>query len=358
MQWGGKVQADQYDYRLDEPYLQLESQEGDDFLLSASSHVGAEWNWRDRLTVEPSIGGQALFEWEGISIDPRLRLSYQPGGRGSMSITAATGLYHQITTGLTDERDAGSTFRIWQPSPFRNNPLQAYHGLLGWNQRIFPGLRFSVEGWYKEFRDLSVPRWTPIVRFNTNLARSDGTAYGADLSLQYNRGPVRVDLNYGYGNVTYRASEDRLGAWIDEPVVEYSPPHDVRHKVGVSSSVETDWFTANVRWQFTTGLPFTKVYAYDTMLEIRGLRDLPTEVVGVPRALYQRPYGGRFPPYHRLDASVQRTLSLSPGVDLSATAGAINAYDRANVFYIDIFTLDRVDQLPLIPYVSLEVNFQ
>jgi hypothetical protein len=149
-----------------------------------------------------------------------------------------------------------------------------------------------------------------------------------------------------------------LGAWVDEPVVEYTPPHDLRHKVGATANVETDWGTANVRWQFSTGLPFTRVYGYDTMLEIRGQRDLPTEVVGIPRALYQRPYGGRLPPYHRLDVSLQRTFSLTSGVDLSASAGAMNAYDRANVFYVDIFTLDRVDQLPVLPYLSFEVQFQ
>lgn len=356
VQWGGKVQADKYDYRLDEPFLRLGAEEHDDFLLSASTHVAAEWRWDDRLTVQPSIGGQALFAWEGLSVDPRIRLSYQPGGAETVSFTAATGIYHQITTGITDERDAGSTFRIWQPSPFRNRPLQAYHALLGWDQRVLPGLRFSVEGWYKTFRDLAVPEWTPIVRFNTTLARADGRAYGTDLSLRYRQGSVRLGLNYGYGNVTYQASEERLGAWVGDPIVEYSPPHDVRHKVGVTSSLETDVLTANVRWQFTTGLPFTRIYAYDTWLEIRGLRSSPTQVVGIPRALYQQPYRGRLPPYHRFDASVQRTVSLSSSVDLSAKAGAMNAYDRRNVFYIDIFTLDRVDQLPVIPYVSLKFS--
>jgi len=353
--WGGQVQADKYDFGLNEPFLGLGTEREDRFLLSAATHVATEWT-TGSLSVEPSLGAQALFAWEGLSLDPRLRLSYRPGGSERTTLTAAGGLYHQIVTGLTDERDAGSTFRIWQPSPFRDRPLQARHALLGWHQQVGEPLRISAEGWYKQFRDLPVPRWTPIVRFNTNLARADGSAGGVDLSLQYRRDPLRVQLNYGYGQVTYRASEEQLGAWVDEPVVEYSPPHDRRHKLGVTASLETAWFTTDVRWQYSTGLPYTQVYGYDTLLEVRGLRDRPTQVVGTPRALYRRPYDARLPAYHRLDVSLRRTVDLGPNLSLSVEGGAINAYDRANVFYIDIFTLDRVDQLPLIPYLSFELD--
>jgi hypothetical protein len=49
---------------------------------------------------------------------------------------------------------------------------------------------------------------------------------------------------------------------------------------------------------------------------------------------------------------------VAPAVRLSAEAGAINGYSRSNVFYIDLFTLDRVDQLSLIPYLSFRVDLQ
>jgi hypothetical protein len=42
-------------------------------------------------------------------------------------------------------------------------------------------------------------------------------------------------------------------------------------------------------------------------------------------------------------------------VELTAEAGAINAYNRSNLFYVDIFTQERVDQLPILPYLSLTV---
>lgn len=356
IRWGGNVQADKYDFSFDENFLGVTSE--DQFFLRASTHVGADWEWNDRIEVEPSLGVLSHFEWEGVSIDPRLRFSYRPGGSERTKLSTAGGIYHQMATGVTDERDAGSTFQVWMPTPFSNRPQHARHALLGWEQLVGSTLRLSVEGWYKQLRDLPVPRWTPLVRFNTNLVRADGTAYGTDLSLEYNWGPLRLNVNYGYGKTTYRASEDQLGAWVNEPIVEYSPPHDLRHKLGVTTRLEAeDWFTANVRWQYSSGLPFTQVYGYDTMLEVRGLRDSPYNVAGVPRALYDRPYGARLPAYHRLDVSLQRAFALTSTVDLSAEAGAINAYDRANIFYIDIFTLDRVNQLSLLPYLSLEARF-
>lgn len=355
LRWTAKVRADQYSFNLDEFALGVTAE--DQFLITTTTHLGAELEWGETFTMTPSVGGQFPISYAPPSVEPRLRLSYRPNGSTRTKFTAAGGLYFQFVAGLTDERDAGSAFQILKPTPFQDTPSQAVHAVLGWDQQIGVPLRFSIEGWYKDLQDLPVPRWTPIVRFNTNLARADGTAFGADVSLQYNRDPVRLELTYGYGQLTYRAADDRLGAWVDEPIVEYSPPYDLRHKFGIATTVDGDWGTASARWQYSSGLPFTSVYGFDTLLEIRGRRETPFHNIGTPRTLYHRAYDAQLPPYHRLDASIARTISLTSNASLSVEAGAINAYDRANVFYVDIFTLDQVDQLSLIPYLAFEVNF-
>ncbi|UCG87995.1 MAG: hypothetical protein JSW71_05475, partial [Gemmatimonadota bacterium] len=38
-------------------------------------------------------------------------------------------------------------------------------------------------------------------------------------------------------------------------------------------------------------------------------------------------------------------------------AGVINAYDQQNIFYYDLFTGRRLDQLPLAPYASLTLRY-
>lgn len=351
VRWSIKARADKYEFGLDEPFLGVRAE--NQFLLTTSTHLGAELTWNDRVTVNPSIGAQFPISLGGTSIEPRLHLSYRPGGSSRMKLTAAGGLYRQFIVGITDERDAGSTFQALVPTPFQDRPLQSVHALLGWNQQLWRDLYVSVEGWYKKLKDLPVPQWSTLVQFNTDLTPADGTAYGADLSLQYDRGPMRLGLSYGYSKVTYEAA-----VWRGGSPIEFPPPHDLRHKLGLTASLETDWLTASARWQYSSGLPFTSVYGYDTMLQVRGLRDTPSEDVGTPRAFFEQAYGARLPPYHRLDFSLTRSIDISPSVSLSAEAGAINAYDRANVFYVDIFTLDRVDQLPLIPYLSLKINLR
>jgi hypothetical protein len=349
------MQADQYDFGLEEPFLQFQSEER--FLLKGALHMGAEWEWDDSFFINPSVAAQIPMSWGELSLEPRLRTSYRPGGSENTKFTAGGGYYYQFISGISDERDAGSSFQVWTPTPFENHPLQAIHGLLGWNQRLLPSLHLSLEGWYKKLQNLPVPEWTPVARFNTNLVRADGTAFGADFSAQYERGPLRLSLTYGYGQITYHAARSTLGGWVDEPVVEYTPPHDLRHKVGLTASIDVNQFTAGVKWEYSSGLPMTKVYGFDTMLEIRGLRDLPFQDVGTPRALYNRPYSSRLPAYHRLDVSLERQFDLSPTLGLTTEAGAINAYDRANVFYVDIYSLDRVDQLPVLPYLTFQLTF-
>lgn len=355
LRWTAKVRADQYNYDLREPTLGITTE--DQFLITGTTHLEAELEWSDSFTMTPSIGAQFPIYYASPSVEPRLRLSYRPNGSTRTKLTAAGGLYHQFVAGVTDERDAGSSFQVLLPTPFEDRPSQAIHALLGWDQQFGKTFRTSLEGWYKDLQNIPVPRWTPIVRFNTNLARANGTAFGVDLSLQYNQGPVQLGVTYGYGQVTYRAAEDRLGAWANESIVEYSPPYDLRHKLGITATIDADWGAASARWQYGSGLPFTSVYGFDTLLEIRGRRDTPFTNIGTPRTLFQRAYDSRLPPYHRLDVSFERSIALSSSVSLLVEAGAINAYDRANVFYVDIFTLDQVNQLSLIPYLSFEVSF-
>jgi hypothetical protein len=107
-----------------------------------------------------------------------------------------------------------------------------------------------------------------------------------------------------------------------------------------------------------TGRPFTQAYGYDTLPILRGLEDQVDRDVGIPRLLYDEPYNARLPTYHRLDLSAERTFTLSPRVGLTAEAGAINAYNRSNLFYVDIFTQERVDQLPFLPYLSFTVSLR
>jgi hypothetical protein len=66
---------------------------------------------------------------------------------------------------------------------------------------------------------------------------------------------------------------------------------------------------------------------------------------------------GRLPYYHRLDLSFKRFIELGRHTKMEITASVTNAYDRANIFYFDVVDLDRVDQLPILPSLSVRFDF-
>ena len=81
-----------------------------------------------------------------------------------------------------------------------------------------------------------------------------------------------------------------------------------------------------------------------------------SEERGTARVIYDRPYGGLLPSYHRLDVSVERVF-VSGKTVVTLQGGVINVYDRANLFALDLFTLSRTNQLPLIPTVGIKFEF-
>ena len=164
---------------------------------------------------------------------------------------------------------------------------------------------------------------------------------------------VRHEDDRHYFRAVNTPVRDDLGAWIEGDLFSYSPPHDRRHQVNAVASYELAGFTVNASWEFGTGRPYTKVYGFNLALDLP--EQFPTSSSGTAQTFYDRPYGARMPPYHRLDVSVERSFDLSPSLSIETKAGAINTYNRDNIFYYDVNSIRRVNQTPLLPYLSLRV---
>jgi len=65
---------------------------------------------------------------------------------------------------------------------------------------------------------------------------------------------------------------------------------------------------------------------------------------------------GRLPWYHRLDLNIRKTQKWDKA-SMEYNFGVTNAYNRANVFYIDRVTAKRADQLPIMPSFGIELSF-
>lgn len=335
--------------------LFLSAQDGEETFLSSGIYASLNIPLGEAISLDPGVSYTTYLSRYKGSMEPRLQISWQPRGIADEELHAAFGIYRQPLAGITDYRDAGTAFTAWMPVPDPDRRMEARHALLGWRQPVARFLDFSVEGYYKQIRDTPVAVWSTVAQFTTDLAYADGTVCGADVRLDFDLRKLYLGVGYGYSLTEYTTAQEHFGTWFGEPVQQYHPPHDRRHQLNIRAGMEVGNFTANISWMYGAGLPFTRPMGFDSFFRFE---ERPPDIksdYGAPRVLVEKPYRGRLPDFQRLDVSLEQAFDWSE-VRIRVQAGAVNAYDRQNLFYYDVFTQRRIDQLPLVPYLSLKMG--
>lgn len=312
------------------------------------------------LTIRPGVRFQFYRLGAYPYVEPRLRVVYE---RGRHQLSMATGLYHQEIVGLSDRRDATGVFTVWTYTPgvgaraddIRAGRLgRAIHALVGYRVNPLPGLDLSVEGFWKDVDNLFIAEWTSYPRLTTNLQAARGEIFGFDTRASYSRRGFSVQASYGYSNTLYIAERSRYEHWYGDETLRFRPPHDRRHQVNLLAIATVLGVDVSARWQFGSGLPFSRAVGFGGFILMDGPH-VDVGAQGMRRIIYERPYNATLPTFHRLDLSAERTARLR-AIDLTIQASAINAYDRRNIFFLDVFTLQRSDQLPFVPSLGLKVS--
>lgn len=350
---------------LDDPFAEVQEEAGmrfstlaasiDEIISSLKMYATVNWKPNDYFTVEPGLAYQIKQSELSASLEPRLRVNWKPDGTERREISLAAGRYHQMMEGITDERDAGTVFYVWTATRPGEPLPRSHHGILGYRRDFGIGLEYNIEAYVKDHQSIPVSEWTREPGNTIRTAYADGFTYGADIRFEVDRYPFYALMSYGIAEVTYEAKAEDLVAWIDQPVFSYNPAHDRRHQFNFIGSYQFGGFAASVSWQYASGRPFTQVYAYNIALNALPFQN-PVEDPGRPQTLYSEPYDARLPGYHRLDIAIEREFTISPRLTLETEIGAINSYDSRNIFYFDVNTLQRVDQMPFLPYFSLKVE--
>ncbi len=322
-----------------------------EFITEAGAYIEPTFKMRNGLKINPGIRLHAFPSKSETFLEPRLRLYYE---RGSHTLSSAWGIYHQEIVGLNDRRDAGNVYTAWTSSPLGKVP-QAMHVIGGYQFTGTNGVDFSVEAFYKDLQNLVIPEWSAFPRFSVNVQPANGTAIGFDVRVGYEKPWFKSFVSYGLSNVEYEATGDVIELWFGTSTQSFSPAHDRRHQVSALAALQGRGFEFSTRWQFGSGLPFNESVGFDTFVLVNGENDVRTDP-GTLRVLYGQPYTGRLPTYHRFDVSLSKSFDLS-AAKATVQVGAINVYDRANLFFLDLFTLQRTDQLPLIPSLGLKIEF-
>lgn len=346
-----------FNYDLGEKFVGLDREESSQFI--AGGYVETSIPAGDRLNFLPGAALSLNSGGFGLSFEPRFRFSWQPFGNETEEVTGAVGIYRQSLVGISDMRDLSSVFVAWTTTPIGDSQMESIHATLGWQQSFGEGFSWSVEGYYKSMSNLPVPVWNTIARFTTNLALADGEVFGSDFRFEYNRGRFYGLIGYGYSQTRYESAQDHFNIWFGEPVQEYNPPHDRRHQVNALFTLDLSLFTAGLRWQLGSGTPFTRPMGFDDLLDFR--ERLPDVTVdrGIRRVILEKPFQGRMPTTHRLDISLERSFPITQsGTNLNLQLGAINSYDQTNIFYYDVFTQRRIDQLTLLPYLTVKMEIK
>ena len=351
LRWGLFSKADWTGFELGGQFQDIDADS--DVLITAGGY-GDIVVRRGRLEVNPGVAMVVYPYFFTPSIEPRLRMAWQPNLLRGGTWSGALGLYRQTLAGITDERDAGSLFMAWMPAPLGERKSSSLHALLGWQQPLSDRLNVSVEAYRKSDRNIPVPIWSTIARFTTTLQLADATSFGYDARVEFDGGPLYLFAGYGFSVTEYAASQENFGEWYGETVQHYHPPHDLRHQLTLVSGYSRGKTSVNVQWQFGSGLPFTRALGFDELIHMRPLMNY-RRFRGTTRILFEKPYQARLPTYHRLDISIERRFDRE-WAEITLQAGAVNTYDRDNIFYLDIFTLRRVDQLPLVPFAGIKVD--
>jgi hypothetical protein len=342
-------------FDLDEKFAGIQDESYTEMLIGA--YIESAIPVGDRLNLLPGTAFMVNPGGYGISLEPRFRFSWLPFGNEEQELSGSAGLYKQSVVGISDIRDLSSVFVAWTGNPIGDEQVKSLHYLLGWQQTLTKGFTWSVEGYYKYVTNMAVPVWNTIARFTTDLALADGDVIGADLRLEYNSRRFYGLIGYGYSRTTYSSAQASFSTWFGEPVQEYSPPHDRRHQVNALFSLDIGKFTAGLRWQLGTGVPYTRPIGFDDLLDFRERLPEVRNDRGTRRVILDRPFNDRLPVVHRLDVSLDRRIRISEsGSSVKFQLGAINSYNQTNIFYYDVFTQRRIDQLPIIPYLTLELE--
>jgi hypothetical protein len=290
--------------------------------------------------------------------------------RGVHRFSGAIGLYQQQVIGLADRRDAASVFTAWTGIPRHDPEIErrigqevlrgrigrSVHGLVGYRAAPRPWIEYAVEGFYRRTTNLFVGELTALPRLTTRLLPATGRSAGFEARVELRRRPVYGYLTYGLSTTRYAADGRAVALGYGTERLRYRPAHDRRHQVNALVSVSAGGYEVSLRWQFGSGLPYTRPLGFDGFALIDDVGSA-FEQEHSRRVLYARPFDAVLPTFHRLDVSVERTWRVA-GVGVTAQASVINVYDRRNIFYLDVFTLRRKDQLPFLPSVGLQVAFE
>ncbi len=288
-----------------------------------------------RFIVEPGFRLQKYTL--GVSPEPRLGMKYIASDR--MRFKVSSGYYSQNILSTTSDRDVISLFSgiISSPeeipdqadgTPYQHKFQKARHLIAGVEYDISRRIDFQLEGYIKDFTQLTNINRNMTSNTDDEFIIESGVAKGVDLLVKFKSKKLYIWAVYSLGFIT-RNDGNRT----------YHPHFDRRHNVNFVTSYKfgkrNSW-KADMRWNLGSGFPFTQTQGfYENLTFADGINTDYTTTNGELGIEYADLNQGRLPYYHRLDASISKSIKLNKSSDLDMTLSVTNAYNRENIFYFN-----------------------
>ncbi|MCB0747884.1 MAG: TonB-dependent receptor [Ignavibacteriae bacterium] len=285
-----------------------------------------------------SRGGSNKF------FEPRLSFSYIFSDY--FSFKSAFGVYLQEITTLSDEDEVITYFEPWFITPNYLSPARSTHYISGFQWKNGQNISIDVEGYYKSVTNLPGLNEKKIYITDNELVSGSSKSYGVDFLFGFDHSIFNFTTSFSHGYVTTYLND-----------LEYSPRYDIRNslKTILDFNVYKGW-NASLTWVYYSGVPFTLVTSYYDKLHFDNNEDkfslLGSQIV---TPLLGERNAARLPEYHRMDFSISKQFNISD-INFYLSFSIINVYDRANIFYFNRDTGERVNMLPFLPTAIIKVE--
>lgn len=327
-----------------------------------------------KFILEPSMRLQWYTSLSETSFEPRIAMKYNVAEW--FRVKAAAGIYSQNLIAANSDRDVVNLFYGFLsgqesiPSTFDGKSVssklqKANHYILGTEFDISPYTTLNVEGYYKDFKQLTNmnrnqlysietrPSGTPEILWRDFMIEN-GDAYGIDFSLKYEHNRIYFWAAYSlaYVNKNY---ENEAGKMIN-----YRTHYDRRHNINLMATYTAgnrrEW-EISARWNFGSGFPFTMIGGYYEQFHLTDVNTDVTTATGDVGIIYDDLNKGELPNYHRLDIDVKRKIFFTENVNFEVDLSVTNLYDHKNIFYVDVINNQKMYQLPIMPSLGLTLSF-
>lgn len=276
--------------------------------------------------------------------EPRVSLSYRLAK--GYSIKGAWGMYHQELTTLSDENDVISMFEPWIIIPRYLYASTATHYVFGLDAQVTDEFNFEIEGYYKYVSNLPSLNENKFFNTDPDLVNSTAESYGWEFMVSYVNDPISINCSYA---LSWAYKE--IDGWL------YYPKYDSRNtgSITIEYNLGAGW-RASAIWNYSSGLPYTQIAGYYEKMNLDNRVDQLILFNGFnPYTLLADKNMGRLLDYHKLDLNLSKKFEIGSfkfKVDMSI----LNVYDRQNIFYYERDTGKRVNMLPFLPSLTIEME--